>query len=531
MRTLGVHLLELLAAYGVDVVFGIPGVHTVEMYRGFPASGIRHVTPRHEQGAGFMADGYARVSGKPGVCFVITGPGLTNMATAMAQAYADSIPMLVISSVNPRGAMGSGEGHLHELPDQRWLAAGVAARSTTVLRPEDLPRAIAEAFALFAASRPRPVHIEIPTDLLTASAEVLSPARARDVPVRAGLGADTAARVAAVCQAATRPVLVAGGGAVDAADAMRQVAEALDAPLVMTTNARGVLAHGHRLAVPCSPELRGVAGLLREADVVLAVGTEWGPTDFDAYSAGMPTLPGRLVRIDLDAAQLMRNQDAALPIVADAAQAMAALAPLLSARTGDGAARAARARAMALTELSPLQRAGLRLLEAIRDVLPDAPILADSTQPGYGGVLGYAAPGVRRFCCSGTGYGTLGHALPAAIGAAIARGGPAVCVIGDGGLQFTLAELGTATEAGVPVIVLLWNNAGYGEIKRYMVERQIAPLGVDIFTPDFLAVARAFGCCAMRLAAADELPALLRTAAGRSGPTLIEVREADAAFG
>lgn len=524
-RTVGAYLLELLSAYGVEVVFGIPGVHTVEMYRGFPGSAVRHITPRHEQGAGFMADGYARVTGKPGVCFVITGPGLTNIATAMAQAYADSIPMLVVSSVNARGAFGSGAGHLHELPDQRLVASGLAARSTTILRPGDLDEALAVAFGLFAAARPRPVHIEIPTDVLTESAAHLPAPAARALPHRAGLSMAAAEAVTALLAAAQRPAIVAGGGAVDAAAQVTRVAEALDAPVVLTTHGRGILPAGHPLAVPCSPELTPVADLLRESDVVLAAGTEWGPTDFDAYNTGMAQLPGQVIRIDLDPAQAMRNQAATVAVVADVGDALGRIATLLAPRPGDGAARAARARDGVARVMSPLLTAGLRLLEVVRDTLPDAPILADSTQPGYGGMLAYAAPRPRAFAASGMGYGTLGHALPAAIGAAVGRGGPAVCVIGDGGIQFTLPELGSAREIDAPVIVLVWNNRGYGEIKRYMEDRQIPPLGVDIFTPDFLAIARAFGCEAISLERVDALPELLRTAAARRGPTVIEVAE------
>ncbi len=156
MKTVGMYLAELLAAYGVEVIFGIPGVHTVELYRGLPNTPIRHVTPRHEQGAGFMADGYARVTGRPGVCFIITGPGMTNIATAMAQAYGDSVPMLVISSVNALGQIGSGEGWLHELQDQRQLIRQVAGFSHTVTRPEELAKVVARAFALFSGARPRP---------------------------------------------------------------------------------------------------------------------------------------------------------------------------------------------------------------------------------------------------------------------------------------------------------------------------------------------------------------------------------------
>ncbi|NWE72956.1 hypothetical protein HX857_30035, partial [Pseudomonas gingeri] len=173
MATCGEVLVKLLEGYGVEQVFGIPGVHTVELYRGLASSSIEHVTPRHEQGAGFMADGYARTSGKPGVCFIITGPGMTNITTAMGQAYADSIPMLVISSVQSRNQLGGGRGKLHELPNQGTLVAGVAAFSHTLMSAAELPAVLARAFALFQAGRPRPVHIEIPLDVLVENADAL----------------------------------------------------------------------------------------------------------------------------------------------------------------------------------------------------------------------------------------------------------------------------------------------------------------------------------------------------------------------
>ena len=165
MTSIGEELVSQLVARGVDTVFGIPGVHTLELYRGIAASGLRHVTPRHEQGAGFMADGYARVSGKPGVAFVITGPGLTNTLTAMGQARADSVPMLVVSGVNTLDSLGKGFGHLHELPDQRAMTATVALTSERIGHGDDLLPTLDRAFAPFQSGRPGPTHIEIPLDV------------------------------------------------------------------------------------------------------------------------------------------------------------------------------------------------------------------------------------------------------------------------------------------------------------------------------------------------------------------------------
>ena len=191
MTTVGEALVTLLERHGVDTVFGIPGVHTVELYRGLARSKIRHVTPRHEQGAGFMADGYARACGKPGVAFVITGPGLTNTITAMAQARADSVPMLVISGVNQTASLGKGLGYLHELPDQRGMMEKVALSSTRIEGPAELQATIERAFALFKASRPGPVHIEIPLDIMGMPAKALAAAAGGRRSVRAGSrGAD-----------------------------------------------------------------------------------------------------------------------------------------------------------------------------------------------------------------------------------------------------------------------------------------------------------------------------------------------------
>jgi len=203
MPTLGEVLPRFLQDMGIDTVFGIPGVHTVELYRGLPGTRLRHITPRHEQGAGFMADGYARVTGRPAACFIISGPGVTNITTAMGQAYADSIPMLVISSALNRNEIGRGEGRLHELKDQSATAEGVAAWSHTVMSPADLPAVLNRAMATFNGARPRPVHIELPLDVIVAEADdlVLTPS----VPCRPAPDATAIAQAADMLRGAQRP--------------------------------------------------------------------------------------------------------------------------------------------------------------------------------------------------------------------------------------------------------------------------------------------------------------------------------------
>lgn len=528
MKTLGTYLAERLDAYGIEVVFGIPGVHTVELYRGMPNTKLRHITPRHEQGAGFMADGYARVTGKPAVALVITGPGLTNIATAMAQAYADSIPMLVISSVNALGKMNSGNGHLHELKNQQRLAEGLAAWSHTVFTPADLDQALARAFAVFESARPRPVHIEIPTDIITMDVSAHQAPKPARAPLRPAPRNESIEEAAQWLASAKTPLILAGAGAIQAAKSLRILAEKLDAPLMMTLNARGILSGDHPLAVPCNPSLAASRALIEEADVILAIGTEFGPTDYDWYETGAAKIHGKLIRVDLDPEQAMRGHIADCVIIADADVTAQALAQSLSQAAHQNGARRAQAarKRVALEDVNSVYRASLALLDTIRDTLPEVVIVGDSAQPVYAASVAYAAPDIRRFFSSATGYGTLGYAMPAAIGAKLGTpASPVIALVGDGGYLFSSAELSSALEAKTPIIILLWNNQGYGEIKNFMVSKQIAPIGVDILVPDFIALAKAHGAEAFRLEMADDLPALLHAAAKRAVPTLIEIDE------
>src|SRR6202012_4764272 len=226
MKKLGPYLIEALHAQGVRHVFGIPGVHNLELYRGLANGPIRHVSGRHEQGLGFMADGYARVSGRPGVCFTITGPGLTNIATAMGQAYGDSIPLLVISSQNRLAESSGHGGFLHELQDQRALASGVAALTFSIRAPADLPAALEQAFTMFVSSRPRPVYIEIPLDVLAADASGLP--LPEPVTTQARPQPKLIASAATKLRDAKRPLIIAGGGAIGAVTELRRIAERLD---------------------------------------------------------------------------------------------------------------------------------------------------------------------------------------------------------------------------------------------------------------------------------------------------------------
>ncbi|MCB2135486.1 MAG: 5-guanidino-2-oxopentanoate decarboxylase [Rhodobacteraceae bacterium] len=523
MTTLGEALVHQLRSLGVTTVFGIPGVHTVELYRGLTGSGIRHVTPRHEQGAGFMADGYARVSGQPGVAFVITGPGLTNMLTPMAQARADSVPMLVISGVNALPTLGKGLGYLHELPDQRGLTALVALTSTRIEAADDLPQALGAAFASFGTGRPGPVHIEIPTDVMgIAAPETGLPARPNARPE-----SDPAdiSRAAGMLAAARSPVILAGGGAKFAGAPLARLAERLGAPVVQTANARGTM-HAHPLTVPASPCLAACRALVAAADVVLAVGTEFGPTEYDMYGTGPFPLPERLVRIDISTEQLGRHP-ATVALAGDAGVTLAALDEAMPDRdpAPDGAARAAATRGAALAELSPDMRAQVAILDAMRAAVPGAIMVGDSTQVTYGGNLYYDHDRPAGWFNAATGYGALGLAIPAAIGAALAAPGTRVlCLTGDGGAQFTLPELMTAVDERLPITFMIWNNRAYQEIATSMAAKGVPVLGCDPTPPDFAHIAKACGMPHLGCAMTPEAVAdALRRLVPKDGPVMIEI--------
>jgi len=527
MATCGEVLVEILENYGVDTIFGIPGVHTVELYRGLEKTSIRHVTPRHEQGAGFMAAGYLRASGKIAVCFIITGPGMTNIATAMAQALADSIPMLVISSVNRSYDWGLGEGRRHELPDQRNLVSGVARFSHTLLRADELPRILARAFAIFNSERPGPVHIEIPIDVITATADHLDK-EVFALPSPPGPSLEAINLCAKLLEAAERPLIAIGGGSINAGSELITLAEKLDAPVINTVNAKGVMPYSHQLAVGGSSSCPVVRDELKCADLVLAIGTEFGQTDYDFFFQGSVEIPGKLIRIDIDAAQLSRNVKSDLAICSDAKNALQALNNIIGdskSRNRNGVVRAQKLR----QKLKATRDAGYeKFFATIQNALPEAIVVGDSTQPVYYAWLHYETEKPRSYFHSSGGFGTLGYAIPAAIGAKLAAPErPVIGLIGDGGAQFTIGELASAVEAKLPVIFLIWNNFGYGEIKHFMIEANIPQIGVDLYTPDFVGLGKAFGCHAVRVTNLGDLESELITAAGQKLPTLIEVMQQD----
>ncbi|WP_342625472.1 5-guanidino-2-oxopentanoate decarboxylase [Pseudomonas alkylphenolica] len=524
----GQALVRLLANYGVDTVFGIPGVHTLELYRGLPGSGIRHVLTRHEQGAGFMADGYARVSGKPGVCFVITGPGVTNAATAIGQAYADSIPMLVISSVNHTASLGKGWGCLHETQDQRAMTAPITAFSAVALSAEDLPELIARAYAVFDSERPRPVHISVPLDVLAApvkrdwSNEVVR-RPSRGLPA-SSLLEEAAAKLAA----AERPMIIAGGGALQAADVLQQLSTRLAAPLFTSVAGKGLLAPEAPLNAGASLCVEPGWKLIAEADVVLAVGTEMADTDFWRERL---ELNGELLRVDIDPRKFNDFYPCALALQGDARLTVGALLehlPDIKRDPETAIASVAALRQALKGGHGPLQTIHQAILDRIAAELPDnAFISTDMTQLAYTGNYAFASRAPRSWLHP-TGYGTLGYGLPAGIGGMFAtEDRPGLVLVGDGGFLYTAQELATAVEElDRPLVVLLWNNDALGQIRDDMLNLDIEPIGVLPRNPDFAGLGRAFGCTVAQPGSLDELQEELRAGFARNSVTLIELKHA-----
>lgn len=521
----GAAIIETLAAHGVELVFGIPGTHNLSIYRHLARGPIRHITPRHEQGAGFAADGYARSSGRPGVCIVTTGPAVTNIATAAAQAYSDSIPLVIISPALPTRLAGKASGFLHEAKDQHGAMDSLLAWSHHATSAADAVAAIHRAFRSFGTGRPRPVHIEVPIDLLEGEADVDIPA-----PAAAEPPAPEAAAVAAVVRVlrgAGRPAIVAGGGARGAARMVQALAERIGAPVVTTFNGKGVLPEDHPLALGAGIHLAAARSFLDSCDAVVAIGTELAEADM--WSGGLD-LHGDLIRIDVDPGQLHKNYPAAVPVLGDAGRALSAilaeLGPTDAMALAAGTERAAAARVRIAREAEAEGEPWLPLMRALAGALaPDAIICGDSAMVCYYGAACHLPAYAPSTFLYPTGYGTLGYGVPAAIGAKLAHPDrQVVALMGDGGIMFTVAELATAVDQRLAIPIIISNNGGYGEIAREM-DAMGFRLAVELHAPDFAALGRAFGAHGVRLSSPDELPAALEAAFAADRPTVIEVSE------
>lgn len=525
-QPLGAQISQMLKDRGVDTIFGIPGVHNVELYRGIEQAGITHVLARHEQGAGFMADGYARASGKPGVAYVITGPGLTNIMTPMGQAYSDSVPMLVISSCLDETA--AQRGQLHQMRDQRAAAETVCAWSEEARTADAAYALIDRAFDQFNSARGRPCHLQVSISTLGAVAEPAPLPAVQRPKAPAARHHDVYALVEAVLSA-QKPLFVFGGGAVAGAGAIPDLLRQTGAASFVTYAGRGVVPHDQPLFFGSTLARPDSAGIIAQADLVVAVGTTLSEVDLWRPTLGH-TAP--LMRVDIDPECFTGLGPDDTAILADAGEVLRAMAISIPARTDDqppkwDAAKVGQQKAIWRAEIASERPGIVPVCDALKAILPDTTMIySDMTQFAYGAkeVWDMPKPGHWHHPY---GFGTLGYALPAAIGGAVARPGlPTMAIAGDYGLQYTIQELGTAVELGLPLPILVWDNGKLGEIEDSMVRSQIAPNAVVARNPDFLALARAHGAGAVEPTTLDALQSAVTDALQAKGPTLIRMTRA-----
>jgi acetolactate synthase-1/2/3 large subunit len=520
-RLSGAHaVVDALVRHGVTTLFTVPGEQIDPLCDALhDADGsLRLIQTRHEQGAAYLAYGYARSTGRAGCFAVVSGPGFLNSTAALATGYAGYAPMLCIAGQIPQDQIGRGLGVLHETPDQPAVMRAVTTWSARIERPADTPPLVDEAFRQLRRDRPGPVALEVPNDVLRAEEDVPfgappepAPPPAEPDPVRIGAAARLLAQ-------ARRPLIFVGGGAVDAGDELLAVAELVQAPVTANVSGRGIIDARHYLAQTSPAGHR----MWHEADVVLAVGTrfhqpqsQWGLDDKLA-----------VVRVDIDPSAADRVHPPAVSIVADAKASLGALLDELRRTITARPSRRAelltvRARLTAdFATLSPQYE----YLMAIRDELPeDGFFVEELTQVGY--VARFAFPVYRpRTYVPATYQGTLGFGFPTALGVKVANPDRAVVsVCGDGGFLYGVAELATAALHGIAVVVVVFTDNRYGNVARSQREAYGRTIGVDLRNPDFVRLAESFGVTGVRATGPDRLRAELRTALGRSGTTVIEV--------
>lgn len=517
----GQALVAALQRHGVDTIFGLPGVQLDALFDALFAARdqIRLLHTRHEQACSYMADGYARTTGKVGMALVVPGPGLLNAAAGLATAYATSSPVFCLTGQIDSKQIGVGRGELHEIPKQSQMLESVtkwAARPTT---PAEIPGLVDEAFHQLRSGRPRPAALEVSPDILGQRGEVsFAPIV---VPAIDAGDPDLLRQAAAMLQRAERPVILAGGGITSAGawQELQHLAERLEAPVVMSFwNGRGALSDRHYLA----HTMLSLRHLAPTADLFLAVGTRLVELNlFGKLPDGVP-----LIQIDTDSEEIGRNRTPTLGITADARAGLAQLVALVD----GGPQRPSREQELTalkeriadlLFEVQPQHS----LTAAIRSALPDDGIVvSEMTQLGYYSTLGLPLYEPRTYLTPGY-QGTLGFGYATALGAQV--GNPkrrVVSICGDGGFMYSVQELATAKQHNIPVVAIVFNDNAYGNVKRIQQHRLGGhTYGSELQNPDFQVLARAFGVAGRRATNADELAGTLREALATNGPSLIEV--------
>lgn len=521
--TVSRYIVETLRLAGIDAVFGLPGVHILSLWNALCDSPLRCIGFRHEHAAAHAADGYGRVTGKPGVVVLSTGPGALNTLSALAEAFASSSPVLAITSAIPTQFYGKRKGYLHEVEELTPAFEVVTRFTGRPMSADEVPSLLHKAITAATGGRPGPAIIEIPTDLF--DAQVREEPRVPEI-ISSPPNAAHVEEAVHLLQLAARPLIWAGGGVIRsrASAELTLVAEKLGAPVVTTFMGKGALPENHALSMGTSVRQPELAKLLREADLMLAVGTR-----FSGMSTGnwKLELPSQLIHVDIDSEELGRNYPVRLGIAGDAQLTLAEIDRSLVAaaewqdRGRDEAEAVRKASLGRAHEEGPREMA---FLNAIRDALgPEVITTQDMTIPSY-----WSAP-FFKVTTAGTflypyGYASLGFSFPAAIGAAAANPSqPVVAICGDGGFQYHLGELATVAENQMRVTVVVFNDKSWGVLKAFSEARYGTSFGMDIAGPDFVKLAEAYGIPATSVAEPDELETALTVAVRRPGPSLIEV--------
>ena len=518
-------VIRSLTEHGVDTVFGLPGGQLDHLFDALyrHRDDIRVIASRHEQGAAYMAFGYARSTGRPAVYTVVPGPGVLNSAAALCTAYACNTPVLCLAGQIPSASIGRGFGELHELPDQLGILRGLTKWAARIESPGAAPRMVARAFGTLRAGRPRPVALEMAPDVM---------AREEQMPVIApeaqpGTSADPelVRRAAQIIASAHAPMIYVGGGAIEAAPAVRELAEILDAPVVSFRSGRGIMPDEHPLGFTLPAGHRWWP----KVDVVIGIGSRmleplvhWGAD---------PAL--KVVRIDIDPDEVARIAEPDVGIVCDASAALAALIPEVEKRLRHQPNRRSEYMALKARLGADVERvqpeAGY--LKAIRQALPNEGIFCDEiTQCGF--ASWYAFPVSRPREHINCGYqGTLGYGYATALGVKVAHPDrPVVAIAGDGGFSFNLSELATAVQYQIDLKAIVFNSGSYTNVQRQQREwfgnRLIAS---ELKNPDFVKLAESFGAAGYRAHSPPELRSVLERCLAERGPALIEVPVGDMA--
>lgn len=516
----GQALARQLRREGVEVIFGLPGDQLMAALDALvDEPGLRYIVTRHEQGTTYMADGYARAGGRPGVAMVVPGVGVYNAASGLATAYACSSPVLLLAGQVNRHGIGKDLGLLHDVHDQLDVVRPITKWAERVLEPAAIPGAVRQAFARMATGRPRPTEVEIPPETFAEQADVALVDPVEVAPVAAD--PDLVAEAADLLASSSTPVVIAGGGVVlgDASAELLRVVELLQAPVLTTREGKGAIDDRHPLSVGTAWVNRRVQPLLDNADVVLAVGTR-------GQAMGLAN-GQRLVHLDVDPDQIGRNHPADVALAGDARATLGLLEAALAERVGTRPSRTEEATAFRARVEDQLRAIGpqAHMVELLRQGVPEDGILVcDTTTMAYMCHMHYPVYAPRTYLS--TSYmGTLGFGYPASLGVKVARpDAPVVTVVGDGGFLFAATELATAVQHGIHTVTVVFDDGAYGNSNRDQREKfHGRELGTLLRNPDWVAFARSFGAEGVKVDDVEDLPAVLRDAVAADTSTVVAV--------